>query len=207
MSPLVFLTALAAGLLPSALLALFSRDRVRGFDGRLRPAPTDIERLLAGFGARFYGKPDPSLARRLEWAQIPIANTPPAWRSLLVLAPLTVGISVFSVMGVAAGNTFGGAVFAGRQGICGCGIGDLGSCVIGARAISARAVCAGAVSAICTGGTIPTISTRAAARNSAVARSPIAATADDAGCCTSRNHRAQAGTSGRGGGANSRECH
>jgi hypothetical protein len=112
MSPLVFLTALAAGLLPSALIALFSRERIRGFDGRLRPAPTDIERLLAGFGARFYRKPDPSLARRLEWAQIPIANTPPAWRSLLILAPLTVGISTFSVMGVAGGNTFGGAVLA-----------------------------------------------------------------------------------------------
>lgn len=113
MSPIVLLTALAVALMPSALLALFNRDRVRGFDGRLRPAPTDIERLLSGFGARFYGKPDPGLARRLEWAQIPIANTPPAWRALLVLAPLAAGVALFSVMGIAGGNTFGGAVFAG----------------------------------------------------------------------------------------------
>jgi hypothetical protein len=109
----VLLISIAWALLIPAILAATSRTRVRGLDGRLRLAPTDVERLLQGFGARFYGKPDPALARKLEWAGIPFANTPPAWRALLLLAPAAAFAAVFSLMGVSGRLGPGGLILAG----------------------------------------------------------------------------------------------
>ena len=109
---LVSLTSIAGGLLVITLFGLVFRSKVRDFDGRLIPAPTDIERLLEGFGARFFSKPDPTLARKLVWARIPIANTPPAWRALNLLGPISTALLGYIVVGGGAGNVLWGIILA-----------------------------------------------------------------------------------------------
>ena len=109
---LVLIVAIAWGLLAASLPSLVYRGKIRDFDGRLIPAPTDIDRLLNGFGSRFFSKPDPTLARKLIWARIPIANTPPAWRALNVLGPIAAALIGYTVA-ASGGNTLGGILLGG----------------------------------------------------------------------------------------------